>query len=733
MKKTFWHQFIVLFAFIACIQNAFAIPAPHKVSNLKQPDGKSLDVFIKGDEFFHYVQSTDGYVLLRDKKGYYTYAVQDSIGNLRFGNIVASNEQNRTKADNLFLRSVKPGLFFSDAQLNKATNRRIQNALSRKKSSNSLKTVTNTLKSSFPTTGSTKSLIILVNFSDVKFSPTNDNVAFTKMLNEEGYNLNGHVGSVRDYFKYNSVGAFTPEFEVAGPVTLSKTRAYYGQNDEDGNDLHPAEMVVDACKQIANQFDFSKFDNDNDGNVDNIYVYFAGNGEADGGGENTIWPHSWNIDGEGLSLTLNGKKIAQYACSSELDWDDRRSGIGTFTHEFSHTLGLQDMYDVDYEKYNGLGFDLCEWSLMAYGSYNGEGCVPPCLTLLERTILGWAVPETLDKSGEITLTDLGSTNKGCILKTNNKGEYFLLENRQTGLNPWDIDLPYHGMLVYHIDMRSDAFTSLNYWGTVYQCSYKELWDLNMVNAISSHQCADIEEADNSWVSDFTGKSEAYYTSIKGDPFPGLKNKNSFTFETTPSMKTWKGQDLNKPITFITEKNNTIYFDFMGGVFKAPPVAKEASETGNYKFTANWNALAKAVSYLLDVYTLEISVAGDTIKSFVPGYENLAVVDTFCLVNDLRDITEYFYEVRATNGYTETTNSPFIKVRTSKASSISQFSKDGVINMKGNDHNSVVKIYHTNGQLVLTTTENKISINKKGIYLVEALFDGKRQMLKVLVQ
>jgi len=733
MKKTFWYLFVVIFAFIGCIENAIAIPAPHKLSTLKQPDGKSLDVFIKGDEFFHYVQSTDGYILLPDKNGFYTYAEQDSIGDLRSGKIIASNEDKRTKVDNLYLRSLKPELFFSESQLNKATNRRIQNALIRKRGSSSLKAGNLGKLSSYPTTGSTKSLIILVNFTDVKFNQSNDVTAFSNMLNEEGYNQNGHVGSVRDYFKYNSGGTFTPEFEVVGPVTLSKPMSYYGQNDSDGNDLHPAEMIVEACNLVANEVDFSKYDYDNDNVVDNIYVYYAGKGEADGGSANSIWPHSWVIEGENLSLTLNGKKISQYACSSEMSGDGKRSGIGTFAHEFSHTLGLTDMYDVDYDSYNGLGFDLGEWSLMAYGSYNGNGCVPPCLSLLERKILGWAVPETLDQAGEITLSDLGSTNQGYIVNTNDEGEYYLLENRQMDINPWDAFLPYHGMLIYHIDRREDAYTSVNYWGTVYQTSFKDLWDLNMVNAISTHQCVDIEEADNSRIFASTGKTSAYLMSLKGDPFPGLKNIESFTFTTAPSMKTWDGLDMNKPITYIAETNNLIYFDFMGGLFKAPPVVKEASETGNYKFTANWNSLKKAVSYFLDVYTIEISGAGDTIKTYVPGYENLAVVDTFCLVNDLRDISDYYYEVRATNGYTETINSQFIKVKTSKASALSQYSKDRIICVKGNDHDSVIKVYHSNGELFQTTTENRIAVNQEGLYLVEALFDGKRQILKVLVK
>jgi len=551
MKKTFWHRIILLIAVLGFAESATAVPAPRKITTAVQPDGTVLNIWLKGDEFFHYALSTDGYVLMPDENGFYTYAVQDSTGKLKTGSRIAMDEIKRSASDKLFLKSIKPGMSFSNVQLGNSIKKRYQKASEKKNLLRSASAIDPGLISGYPTTGSPRSLVILVNFSDVSFNSANTTAVFSNMLNQEGYNESLHVGSSRDYYKYNSMGAFTPEFVVVGPVTLSQEMSYYGKNELNDDDSHPAQMVYEACLLAAASVDFSTLDYDNDGYVDNVYVFYAGRGEADGGGANTIWPHSSVLSEEGLTLQLNGKNIEAYACSAELNSSGTKTGIGTFTHEYGHILGLPDMYDVDYDSYNGEGFDIGEWSLMAYGSYNGNGCVPPCMTLLERKLLGWVTPVELIDTASSTLPDFGSSNKGLIINTNNAGEYFLLENRQKIANPWDAYLPYHGMLIYHIDMRDDVTTSINYNGNINTWTYADLWKNNMVNAIANHQCADIEEADNI----------QSLTNITGDPFPGLGKIESFTNLTKPSLTTWSGMGLSRSVTLISEKNEVISFKF----------------------------------------------------------------------------------------------------------------------------------------------------------------------------
>lgn len=732
MRNSFWKHFTLFIAITASVSEAFAIPAPRRPTTVAQPNGNVIHVWLRGDEHFHYALSTDGYVLLPDQKGFYTYASYDSTGALRAGTVIAHNVAERGETDKIFLKTIKPGLTFSDVQLQAAGNRRLQRVLSKQAALRSSKSIPTGLISNYPTKGSPKSLVILVNFSDLSFNAANSTAEFSNMLNEAGYSEGYHVGSTRDYYSYNSSGVFTPEFVVVGPVTVSHPMAYYGKNDSNGDDSNPAEMVSEACQLAAKSVDFSDFDYDNDGYVDNVYIYYAGMGEADGGSANTIWPHSWSLSSADLSLTLNGKIVDAYSCSAELDGTGSRSGIGTFTHEYGHILGLTDMYDVDYNTYNGLGFDLGEWSLMADGAYNGNGCVPPCLTILERKLLGWATPTVLTGSASLSLSDLGSTNQGYMIATSDSGEYYLLENRQQNINKWDQYILGHGMLIYHVDMRSDASISLSYYGTPVVMTFADMWTYNVVNAVKSHQCADIEEADNTKTYYTSGNSAAYILGVKGDPFPGTSYNTSFTDTSTPSMATWDGSLPDKPITSIKESNGIITFDFRGGTFDKSPTVLPASGTGNYKFTANWDSLSRATAYYLDVFTKNVSASGDTVTTYLPGYESLVVQDTSYTINNVDDNTTYYYQLRATNSYVTTGNSGTIKVTTPKATQITSYVKDKTIYLKGMDHGATVKIYDTMGILRYTANENYIAVNNPGVYIVETEFDGKRVIIKIAV-
>ena len=141
-------------------------------------------------------------------------------------------------------------------------------------------------------------LVLLVEFSDEKFGPVGTKEAFDEMMNKEGYDYMGAIGSARDYFIAQSGGKFQPTFDVVGPITLDNPMAYYGGNDRSGNDQHPEEMVIDACKKAESMADFTIYDRDNDGLVDLVYVIYAGYGESsdiDGSLDVAIWSHAWYV------------------------------------------------------------------------------------------------------------------------------------------------------------------------------------------------------------------------------------------------------------------------------------------------------------------------------------------------------------------------------------------------------------------------------------------------------
>ncbi len=200
-------------------------------------------------------------------------------------------------------------------------------------------------------TGQKKFLVILAAFSDLAFNSASAQDDFFNLLNQDGYAENGGTGSVWNYFYENSSGAFDPQFDVVGPVTLSRSFSYYGANDDEGNNMavRAREMVIEAIRIVDQNLgvDFSQYDNDGDGTIDNVFVYFAGHNEAEGGGENTIWPHAWSTYDQ--SITVDGVTTSSYACTSELRAaaGTSMSGIGTYCHEFGHVIGLPDFYDTD--------------------------------------------------------------------------------------------------------------------------------------------------------------------------------------------------------------------------------------------------------------------------------------------------------------------------------------------------------------------------------------------------
>lgn len=258
----------------------------------------------------------------------------------------------------------------------------------------------------------------------------------------------GATGSVKEWFRENSTSftedgekiQFDPVFDLFGPVTLDNDMRYYGANDHYGNDQRAVDMVVEACTKLDDQIDFSQYDTDGDGLVDNIYIFYAGYGEADGGGSNTIWPHSWDLSAGKVPeelRTFDGVLVEHYACSNETDRTMRRpDGIGTFVHEFSHVLGLPDLYATnEYARSYTPG----AYSVLDYGPYNNEGMTPPNYSTYERYALGWIEPEQFPVDEEIVIPPLAATNRAHIVYTALDREYFLVENRVK--DRWDEYLP----------------------------------------------------------------------------------------------------------------------------------------------------------------------------------------------------------------------------------------------------------------------------------------------------
>lgn len=503
---------------LALAATAWGVPAKPGLRTAVQPDGSVITYRVVGDERAHYTISADGCLLVRDDNDEFFFAEISARRTL---------ESTGIKASDTAVRPARAARAEDISRLAAAPRRR-----------SAARVPSDMLTTTFPSTGTPRTLVVLVEYTDVKFTHPDPKAHFEALLNQPGYSVNGAMGSARDYFSTCSMGKLVPQFDVYGPLTLSNKQSYYGRNGSNGDDESAHEMAIEACEQLDDEIDFNIYDTDGDGLIDNVYVFYAGKGEANGGSRTTVWPHSWDISEAGIYPTFDGVRLDHYACSNELYDSDELGrntyeGIGLFCHEFSHVLGLPDLYcttrsDIPYTP----GW----WSLLDQGSYNGDGHVPPLYSAFERLSMGWLEPQVLTGPDDIELEPIGE-NRAYLIPTDRDNEFFLLENRQQ--EGYDTYIPGHGMLVWHIDFD------------------EQKWAENIVNNTAGHQCVDIEEADN---------SQSYYkNSCEGETFPGSLNKTSFTDDTKPGMKTWAGKKLNMPLTEITETpDGLITFKVAGG-------------------------------------------------------------------------------------------------------------------------------------------------------------------------
>ena len=503
---------IVVFLLMLAVA-AFAVPAKPGITRLLSlTDGSTVSASLVGDEYAHYWLGNDG-------------NAYQSVGG------------------GLYQRVDLQGITQRAAVRRSAANQRRMGRLAPRRVGE-VGTIT----------GDKKGIIILVNFQDKSFTATQSD--FYKLANQENYNSGNYKGSMYDYFYAQSEGQFRLTFDVVGPYTISKSCSYYGGNDSQGDDKHPAEMVIEALQLADPDVNFADYDWNRDGTVEQVYVVYAGKGEADGGDDDTIWPHEYDLnsakshygDGAGRQY-LDGVYINTYACGGEQNGSTgATAGIGTMCHEFSHCLGYPDFYDTDYSGGQGM----FEWDLMDSGSYNGDGYRPAGYTSYERWVAGWKEPIELVNTQSISnmkaLQDNGSDTY-VIYNKGNRNEYYLLENRQQ--TKWDTDLPGKGLLILHVDYD------------------KDVWSNNRPNDVPSHQRMTWIPADNNYqYTTYQGKK--YYTEsgAKNDPFP-YGSKNSFGKNTTPAATLYNKNSnntyyLDSSIDNITQNSDgTISFYFNG--------------------------------------------------------------------------------------------------------------------------------------------------------------------------
>lgn len=402
--------------------------------------------------------------------------------------------------------------------------------------------------------GVKKGLVVLVDFKNKKFADGHDLEYYKNVINGKDFSdeEEGYVGSVRDYFLAQSNGQFELDFDVVGPVTMSKNYGYYGNDGAYQKDEKVYEMIKEACDGIQDKVNLKDYDWDGDGEADQVFFLYAGLGQASGGSAGTVWPHESELRYWPCGvLSYSTGKINTYACANELQPETQGSsryisaGIGTICHEFSHCLGFADMYDTT----GGGGYGMSVFDVMDQGSYNGNGFVPCNYTAFERIYAGWV--EAIELESPATVKDMKSVSDYgrpfIMYNYKNTNEYFLMENRQnTG---WDKGLyGSNGLLIVHVNYVPSR------------------WANNSVNSSAEKiQCCTVVNAD--------GSRENTQYSLQGDLYPyevkGVTMNDEFTDESEPAAKLYtKNSDnsyaLGIPITQIKRSKGSISFLVCGG-------------------------------------------------------------------------------------------------------------------------------------------------------------------------
>ena len=471
-------RIFMLNALLCLVLSVWAVPAKRGVwCSLSLVDGTEVKAQLVGDEFLHYYVSEDGTKYVQDESTGLYRKMTDEVTAQRRAAVRRAQAQGRQKR---MLRKAQASNAFQ---------------------------------------GTKKGLIILVQFTDSKFKSGHDLALYERIANDENYSGNNFRGSIKDYFKAQSHGMFELDFDVVGICQLQHTYAYYGRNDSKEEDVKPGQMVAEACLWAHEQgINFSKYDWNGDGEVDQVFVLYAGHGEASYKDANTVWPHMSYLSASdyGKPLSLDGVTVDTYACSSELNGDGNLDGIGTFCHEFSHCMGFPDLYDTSYAGWFGMG----DFDLMCSGSYNGDSKCPAGYSAYEKAECGWLTLKDMtnieQETSIVGVQPMSADGDAYIIK--NKGhedEYYILENRQkTG---WDSYLPASGLMITHVDYNAD------------------IWDWNMPNTSGKYEDANgnTKTNDHQRLTIFrAGKSTDEYGDAS-DLYPYGSN-NSLTATSSPA-------------------------------------------------------------------------------------------------------------------------------------------------------------------------------------------------------
>lgn len=567
----------LLFGLLFAAMTAGAVKMKPGINIIKQADGTTITVRAYGDEDLSYFLASDGTLLYQEGTNFYIAGVK-ADGTLYSTGVLAHEPSMRTIKEISAIKAQNAKAFYNSMETQAKANKVRREPM----------TPDNSL---LPSLGKHKIPVILVEFSDVEFSVENPKATFDKYLNgKELFNketdpeMGQNYASVAKYFKDMSFGKFEPEFEVYGPVNLGKPLATYGAGYSSQENM--GLLLTDACTAVDNEVDFTQYDSNDDGNIDLIYIIYAGFSQSIAGNStDCIHPKSGYLS---LAKSFDGMDVKRYGVNNELNGTPADqadgpiiNGIGLFCHEFSHCMGLPDLYPKSGSIAEAcINQNMDYWSLMDAGEYTGNGYRPTAYTAWERERLGWMEIGTLTGPSNVELKSLDEGGTAFRIyndKDETGHEYYIVENVQN--NGWNKKLFGNGLMVTHVDYLSSQFslggckvnnTEGHPRMHVMAADGMFVPEYFLGSTIEDSYITFLKEHNADLVAKYGGQVftiEDYKAEAAGDLFPGTSNATSLTDDSQP-MKAWtyNGETMGKPITDITNdtEKGIVSFKFMGG-------------------------------------------------------------------------------------------------------------------------------------------------------------------------
>lgn len=567
----------LLFGLLFAAMTAGAVKMKPGINIIKQADGTTITVRAYGDEDLSYFLASDGTLLYQEGTNFYIAGVK-ADGTLYSTGVLAHEPSMRTIKEISAIKAQNAKAFYNSMETQAKANKVRREPM----------TPDNSL---LPSLGKHKIPVILVEFSDVEFSVENPKATFDKYLNgKELFNketdpeMGQNYAGVAKYFKDMSFGKFEPEFEVYGPVNLGKPLATYGAGYSSQENM--GLLLTDACTAVDNEVDFTQYDSNDDGNIDLIYIIYAGFSQSIAGNStDCIHPKSGYLS---LAKSFDGMDVKRYGVNNELNGTPADqangpiiNGIGLFCHEFSHCMGLPDLYPKSGSIAEAcINQNMDYWSLMDAGEYTANGYRPTAYTAWERERLGWMEIGTLTGPSNVELKSLDEGGAAFRIyndKDETGHEYYIVENVQN--NGWNKNLFGNGLMVTHVDYLSSQFslggckvnnTEGHPRMHVMAADGMFVPEYFLGSTIEDSYITFLKEHNADLVAKYGGQVfsiEDYKAEAAGDLFPGTSNATSLTDDSQP-MKAWtyNGETMGKPITDITNdtEKGIVSFKFMGG-------------------------------------------------------------------------------------------------------------------------------------------------------------------------